>query len=122
MCLNDGCINHEYGGQINNNGSQILLLYNNRLVIQADATYKLLWHGFPFLIPGSSDKMRTMHPFGLAVCSFESENDFKFLFDSIQKDMRRLYLPLNSKFSILNGRRCMCDRNSIVALCAGSTV
>ena len=41
--------------------------------IHADATYKLVWQGFPVLVIGTSDLDRHFHSFGLAVCSDEKK-------------------------------------------------
>ncbi|GBO13675.1 hypothetical protein AVEN_119247-1 [Araneus ventricosus] len=40
--------------------------------VQTDATYKLIWQGYPVLIVGSSDMNRTFHPFAIAVCNNET--------------------------------------------------
>jgi hypothetical protein len=39
--------------------------------IHADATYKLVWQGFPVFIVGTTDLDRQFHSFGIAVCSNE---------------------------------------------------
>lgn len=44
--------------------------------LQADATYKLVWQGFPVLIVGSTDLNRKFHLFGVAVCLTEKTIDF----------------------------------------------
>ena len=49
----------------------------------SDATYKLLYGGYPVLTCGTTDKENSFHPFGLMVTRHEREEDFKFLFDSI---------------------------------------
>ena len=36
-------------------------------VIQADATYKLNWPGFPVMVVGTSDMDRKFHPGGIAI-------------------------------------------------------
>ncbi|KAL8581045.1 hypothetical protein ACOMHN_012696 [Nucella lapillus] len=51
--------------------------------VHADATYKLIWQGYPVLILGFSDADRKMHPVGIAVTMKETHADFKFLFSSI---------------------------------------
>jgi hypothetical protein len=51
--------------------------------IHADATYKLIWQGFPVLVVGTTDLDRHFHPFGMAICSKEEEKDFKFTFESL---------------------------------------
>ena len=35
--------------------------------LATDATYKLMWQGFPVLMIGTTDKDRRYHPFGLAI-------------------------------------------------------
>ncbi|CAF1299447.1 unnamed protein product [Rotaria sordida] len=56
----------------------------------ADATYKLVWQGFPVLIVGTTDFNKAFHPFGLAVCSNEKTKDFEFIFNSIQVGMQKI--------------------------------
>ncbi|CAF0981240.1 unnamed protein product, partial [Didymodactylos carnosus] len=48
--------------------------------LHADATYKLIWQGFPVLVIGTSDYDRKFHPFGLAICYDEKQSDFEFIF------------------------------------------
>ena len=50
----------------------------------SDATYKLVFEGFPVMTVGTVDKNKSFHPFGLAVCSDEQQDDFRFLFNSIK--------------------------------------
>ncbi|CAF4217845.1 unnamed protein product [Rotaria sordida] len=59
--------------------------------IHADATYKLIWQGFPVLVIGTIDLNKALfHPFGLAICSNEKKTkDFEFIFNSIQIDMQK---------------------------------
>ncbi|GBN65539.1 hypothetical protein AVEN_65045-1 [Araneus ventricosus] len=52
--------------------------------VQTDATYKLIWQGYPVLIVGSSDMNRTFHPFAIAVCNNETESDFAFIFNCVE--------------------------------------
>jgi hypothetical protein len=51
--------------------------------IHADATYKLIWQGYPVLVVGTTDKIRQFHPFGLCICSNEQTADFVFLFEAL---------------------------------------
>ncbi len=66
--------------------------------IQADATYKLNWHGFPVLLVGNTDKDRKFHPTGLAVTTNESSGDFSFIFSQVKQGVETLsdteYQPL----------------------------
>jgi len=48
--------------------------------LQADASYKLSWNGFPVLVIGNSDQDRKFHPEGIAVTSTEAHSDSEFLF------------------------------------------
>ena len=54
----------------------------------ADATYKILIEGFIVLTLETSDKNGRFHPFGYGISRGEGLNDFKFLFDSLQKGIR----------------------------------
>lgn len=70
-----------------------LLLRNavksNRL--HADATYKLIWQGFPVLMTGFTDMHRKFHPTCAAVCTSEQEKDFVFIFLSIQQTIGNMF-------------------------------
>ena len=59
--------------------------------ICADATYKLLHHGHPILIVGTTDKDKSFHPFGVALCCNEKEEAFKFIFQSIKECLKEIY-------------------------------
>ena len=59
--------------------------------ICADATYKLIWQGYPVLMVGTTDKQRAFHPFGIALCINEQTNDFEFIFKSVQLAVDKLY-------------------------------
>ncbi|CAF2802135.1 unnamed protein product [Rotaria sp. Silwood2] len=50
----------------------------------ADATYKLIWQGYPVLMVGTTDKQCAFHPFGIALCINEQTTDFEFIFKSVQ--------------------------------------
>lgn len=54
-------------------------------MVQCDATYKLLWNGFPVLIAGTTDCSRVFHPFVLSVTTGETAQDFEFIFRAIRK-------------------------------------
>jgi hypothetical protein len=58
--------------------------------INADATYKLVWQGFPVLVIGTTDRNKAFHPLGLAVCSNEKKSDFQFIFNAIQMGMQKI--------------------------------
>jgi hypothetical protein len=57
----------------------------------ADATYKLLQHGYPLLVVGTTDKARKFHPFGIALCSNEKSEAFSFIFKSIKECILTVY-------------------------------
>ena len=46
----------------------------------ADATYKLLWHGFPVFLIGVTDMKRKFHPISLSICCNEETKDYEFIF------------------------------------------
>ena len=53
-------------------------------LIQADATYKLVWIGYPVLIIGFSDMDKVFHPICIALCKDETGLDYQFIFRSLQ--------------------------------------
>ena len=57
-----------------------------------DATYKLLWLGFPVLIVGISDINKVFHPLGIAFCKDKKSNDFAFIFTSLNIGIQRCNL------------------------------
>ena len=62
---------------------RLLTTASTSINIHADATYKLVWQGFPVLIVGTTDLDCHFHPFGMAVCANEETQDFKFVFQSL---------------------------------------
>lgn len=56
-----------------------------------DATYKLVWQGFPFLVVGTVDRAKKFHPLCFAICSNERQEDFTFLFKTIKSSVEELY-------------------------------
>lgn len=69
----------------------LLKLAINCQTINADATYKMIWQGYPVLVVGTTDKDRHFHLFGLAVCMSEKTADFEFLFKSIKEGVFAAY-------------------------------
>jgi MULE transposase domain/SWIM zinc finger len=80
---------------LNLNGQlALILLYrslqrlkNEASVLHIDATYKLLWHGYPVLVAGFSDLNAVFHPTHVAVCKSEATEDFKFMFTAMKTDL-----------------------------------
>ena len=59
--------------------------------ICADATYKLLQHGYPLLVVGTTDKARMFHPFSVALCCSEKAEAFTLIFKSIKESILSIY-------------------------------
>lgn len=59
-------------------------------VLHADATYKLVWQGFPCHVIGTTDRGKKFHPIGFGVASSETTEDFKFMFNAVKKETERL--------------------------------
>lgn len=62
---------------------RLLKLGSRSQSIHTDATYKLIWQGFPVLIVGYSDANRKFHPLVLGVTVNETKFDFSFMFSSV---------------------------------------
>lgn len=77
--------------------------------IHTDATYKLIWQGFPVLLVGTTDMYRQFHIFGIAVCTTETAVDFAFVFNAVNKGVDHLFgAQIRPKFLI-------CDASSAIA-------
>lgn len=51
--------------------------------VAADATYKLIFQGFPLFVVGTVDKMKHLHPLSVAITTNEESKDFSDVFDSL---------------------------------------
>ncbi|RNA08081.1 hypothetical protein BpHYR1_026778 [Brachionus plicatilis] len=60
--------------------------------VMADATYKLVYEGFPSLTIGTTDHNKNFHHFGIAVTTNERTEDFEFLFKSIKKVVEEIVM------------------------------
>ncbi|KAL0871027.1 hypothetical protein ABMA27_004837 [Loxostege sticticalis] len=60
-------------------------------ILHADATYKLIWQGYPVLIVGTTDKQRKFHALCLAVSTTEQKDDFKLVFKSMNDNIQLLF-------------------------------
>lgn len=54
-------------------------------LVQTDATYKLIWQGYPVLCIGARDANYAFHSFAVAIIKKETQEDFAFIFQSIKK-------------------------------------
>lgn len=60
-------------------------------VFHADATYKLIWQGFPVLIVGTTNKDRKFYPLCLGVSTNEQEEDFEMIFSGLKEKVHSLF-------------------------------
>lgn len=63
----------------------------NVINMHTDATYKLVWQGYPVLLAGLSDSNRKFHPFGVCVATRECADDFEFMFKSLKTAVKDLF-------------------------------
>jgi hypothetical protein len=82
--------------------------------IHADATYKLIWQGFPCLIVGTTDMDKQFHPYGFAVSSNEKQKDFEFVFNSLQNVARDIVYRMQTKELVLIAHGSEAIRNAFV--------
>ena len=52
--------------------------------LHVDATYKLLWQGFPVHVMGTTDRNRSFHCYGISVCNGETTAYFEFTFHTMK--------------------------------------
>ena len=69
----------------------LLKIANLTTNLHADATYKLIWQGFPVLVVGTTDKAKRFHPLCMAITTSERKEDFVMLFDALKKAAFSLY-------------------------------
>jgi len=70
-------------------------------LLQLDATYKLLWLGFPVLIAGFTDMDKVFHPIGLALCRDEKAEDFDFVCRGILHGIERCGYPMLENVNLM---------------------
>lgn len=68
--------------------------------ICVDATYKVVYNGFPLLIMGSIDANRRFHLIAASLCVSETTTDFKFFFEAVKKGVALIGHSLETKVLI----------------------
>lgn len=63
----------------------------NEKQLCVDATYKLNWNGFPFMVIGTVDRHRKFQPLCFALCVGETTEDFGFIFKSMVESIKSLF-------------------------------
>lgn len=107
--------------------SSKLLLDRARHVknLHTDATYKLIWQGFPVLLVGPTDKNKKFHPMGVCVTTGEKAVDFEFMFrsllnasrDILGADLKPNFLICDAAKSIHNGFRSVFGESNNKIMC-----
>lgn len=70
-------------------------------IVCVDATYKLNYQGYPFIVVGAIDRTRKFHPLCFALCSNETEFDYTFVFESLANAVEKFTgLKFESKIII----------------------
>lgn len=72
---------------------------DNHLAV--DATYKVMFQGFPLILIGSTDKFKKYHPFAVAVVSSEKEEDYKFIFREFKVNIETMFQILYTPKTLL---------------------
>ncbi|CAF4947771.1 unnamed protein product [Pieris macdunnoughi] len=94
-------------------------------VLHADATYKLIWQGFPVLVIGTTDRDKHFHPFGLAVTTAERTEDFIFLFSALKKAVFSIFsytlsckvLVCDAAKAIQTAFACTFGTDTVIRMC-----
>lgn len=68
--------------------------------LHADATYKVIWQGYPVIVCGTTDMGRHFHHFGVSVCVNERQEDFAFVFNTLKDTVHKIFNK-NLDFEIL---------------------
>lgn len=70
---------------------QLLSLAVNVRMNSTDGTYKMNWQGYPVLQIGATDKHRSYHKFGIAVCTNERASDYEFIFAAVKNAVKTIF-------------------------------
>jgi hypothetical protein len=97
----------------------------NACHVDADATYKLICIGFPLLVFGTTDKARSFHIFGVAVCANEQTENFIFAFKALKTGAEKVLgetfnpsiLICDAAQSIQNGFKNVFGPNVTIKMC-----
>ena len=56
-----------------------------------DGTYNCIFHGYPVLIYGTTDKAKAFHPFGLSLVNSERSEEYDFIHEAIRIGVQSVY-------------------------------
>lgn len=104
---------------------QLLALAVNAIMNSTDGTYKLIWQGYPVLQIGTTDKHRSFHKFGIAVCTNERASDYEFIFAAVKKAVKTIFnidlkvdvLISDAAKSIHNGFEKVHGKPVVIVMC-----
>lgn len=99
---------------------RLLSLMKKSPLTQTDATYKLLWLGYPVLIVGTTDANHVFHPFAVAVTKGETEHDFAFVFKALHEadlEWTPTFLLADGSEAITNGFTTVFSHSFIRLMC-----
>lgn len=69
-----------------------------------DATYKVNWMGFPYLVIGTVDRAKKFHPLCFSLCTSETEEDYSFVFKALTHSIKELFdIEFSPKILIADG-------------------
>lgn len=104
---------------------QLLIIAAQDKKIHADGTYKLVWQGYPIIQVGTTDKHRSFHPFGIAVCTNERSADYEFIFATVKSAVKKVFniehspdvLIADAGISIHNGFKKVHGDDLLIVMC-----
>lgn len=68
---------------------RLLLHCTNITHLCVDATHKLTWHDYPFMVIGTVDQNKKFHPLCFALCTQETTKDFEFIFETLSNSVKK---------------------------------
>lgn len=104
---------------------QLLALAVNARMNCTDGTYKLNWQGYPVLQIRTTDKHRSYHKFGIAVCTNERASDYEFIFAAVKNAVKTIFnidvnvdvLISDAAKSIHNGFEKVHGKPTVIIMC-----
>lgn len=89
-------------------------------VLHVDATYKLIWQGFPVLIIGTTNKNRKFYPLCLGVATNEQKEDFELVFNGLKENILSL-LEVDFKPKVLVSDAAQAIKNAFLEVFGSDT-
>lgn len=89
--------------------------------LHADSTFKLVWQNYPIIVVGTTDRHKKFHPFGIAVSTNETAEDYQFIYHALKSALfNRFTVEFKPQYLIADAAWAI--RNAFMNEFGGGTV